>query len=471
MVGALTAEARVVCKAGPGMPALRPEPRGCYAVVTSEACLASNGWREAAQALCKKYAAEIITYPEGKPGEMLPRLRATMPTYVCFLGWPEMCGRKFVVAAHRLMRQLDDDPYGDALWGIVTGYDAADALRQARLDEPLVIRRGATSMGSGLLKRLDSGFASDENRVTDFWTKDAGKTSVMHTAVSPDAARSLAEAFNTRPVDVFYTSGHATERDWQIAYNKPGGAFRHGDGTLFAQSTDGSRYPIWSPSTKVYLPAGNCLIGHIDGRDCMATAWLHSGGVGQMFGYTVVTFYGYMGWGTAMLFEDGRLSLSEAFFLNNQALLHQLATRYPEALAAMPEAFDSRDAAGLARGVAKGDRDALGLLWDRDTVAFYGDPAWTAAYPCESPVFGYRLEEEGGLWTLHVTVFREGGVRDPKWGVRPFAVVLPERVPAVREVTCDGLEAAVVTDRFALVPMPKDVRQGATVTVTFRGGQ
>ena len=460
---------RVVCEVGPTNVAVRIDSHGNYAVAVSATAYARPEWRKVVEALREKYAAEVAVFPAGRPQDLLPELRRQFPAYVGFVVPPEECGRAFVVAVHRLMRQFDDDPYGDALWGILTGFDAGDALRMAQLREPLVIRRGATSMGPGLLDRLDGGFASNEDKVSDFWTKEAGRTGAVHTAVSPDAARALAEGFNTRRPEVFYTSGHATERDWQVAYNIPGGAFRCESGNLFAVSTDGGRTPIISPNTKVYLPVGNCLIGHIDRRDCMATAWLHSGGVGQMIGYTVVTFYGYMGWGTGMLFEDGRLSLAESFFLNNQALVQRIATRFPKLLAAMPKAYEGKDAQALAAGVAKGDRDALGLLWDRDTVAFYGDPAWAACYPCAAPAFQYRLEEDAGLWTLRVTVLKEGGVSDPKWGARPFLALLPERVSGVRAVSCDRPVVPVVTDRFVLVPLDGVAGKGATLKVTFRG--
>ena len=461
--------ARLVCAVDETTPAVRIEPRGNYVVAVSDTVRAQPAWSQVVQALREKYDADVVVFSAGKPQDALPELRRIFPAYVCFVVPPEECGRAFVVAVHRLTRQLDDDPYGDVLWGIITGYEAGDALRMARLREPLVIRRGATSMGPGLLDRLDGGFASNEAKVSDFWSKQTGHTTVVHKAVSPDAARSLAEAFNSRQPEVFYTSGHATEHDWQIAYNIPGGAFRCDHGNLFAVSTDGSRTPIVSPNTKVYLPVGNCLIGHIDRRDCMATAWLHSGGIGQMIGYTVVTFYGYMGWGTSLLFEDGRLSLAESFFLNNQSLVQQIATRYPSLLAAMPESYDSKDASALSSGVARGDRDALGLLWDRDTVAFYGDPAWVAGYPCTAPVFRYRLEEEAGRWTLRVTVLKEGGLRDPKWGVRPFMALLPERVAEVSDVACDRPVKPVVTERFILVPMDGEDAKGATVTVKFKG--
>ena len=447
---------------------MRIEPRGSYAVVVSQATLARPEWRRVVDALKNKYAADVVVFPDGRPQEALPELKRLFPAYACFVGTPEECGRAFVVAVSRLTRQLDSDPYGDVLWGILTGYTADDALRNAGESAPLVIRSGATSMGPDRLGGLESGFASNEACVSDFWSKAAGSTSAVHQTVAPDAAAALAAAFNARGPDVFYTSGHATERDWQIAYNLPGGAFRCEAGNLFAQSTDGRRYPIVSPNAKAYLPVGNCLMGHIAQPDCMATAWMHSGGVRQMIGYTVVTFYGYMGWGTGLLFEDGRLSLSESFFLNNQSLLHRLATRFPQLLDARPESYDGRDIAALGEKYAKGDGDALGLLWDRDTVAFYGDPAWVASYPCRAPVFGYRLEESDGVWTLRVTVQKDGAGSDPKWGHRPFAALLPERLTDVCDVAGDGGDQPVVTERFVLVPMKGTEPRGATATVTFR---
>lgn len=461
-----TASARVVCATDEVSPTVRLEPKGSYVVAVSATTYALPEWRRVVDALRDKYAAGVAVFPAGKPQEVLPELRRLFPRYVCFVSVPEECGRAFVVAVNRLTRQLDDDPYGDVLWGIVTGYEAADALRMATLDKPLLIRRGATSMGPGLLERLEGGFASNEANPADFWTKESGSTAVVHTAVSPDAARALAEAFNTRRPEVFYTSGHATEKDWQIAYTLPGGAFRCENGNLFAQSTEGSRYTIASTNAKVYLPVGNCLIGHLSSRDSMAAAWLHSGGVDQMIGYTVVTFYGYMGWGVRTLFDDGRFSLSEAFFLNNQALVHQLATRFPYLLRVMPEMYDSVER--LAQQFRQPDPDALGLLWDRDTVAFYGDPAWVARYPVNRPNEVYRLEEADGVWTLRLTALRDGRRGDQKAGDRPFMMLLPERLTDIREVTCDAPVQPVVTDSFILLPLTGAFKQGDTVRLTFK---
>jgi zinc protease len=443
------------------------QPVGSYAVVASEATYARPDWRRVVEALRVKYKAEVLLFPAGHPEAALPGLQACFPNYACFVAPPEECGRAFVVAVHRLTRRLDDDPYGDLLWGILTGYEAADALRLAALDRPLVIRRGATSMGPGLLDTLESGFASDEANPSNFWTKASGATGALHRAVAPDAARALAEAFAEMPVDYFKTSGHATERDWQIAYNLPGGAFRHERGQLFALGSDGARHPFRSANPKVYLPVGNCLIGHIDRRDCMATAWLHSGGAAQMIGYTVVTFYGYMGWGTGMLFDDGRLTLSEAFFLNNQALLHELETRYPQVAKAQPDAYGNAAPGTFRSRYDAKDHDALGLLWDRDTVAFYGDPAWAARFPPERAAVGVEVRERDGRWTVTAEVQKNGALKDAKWGGRPLAVLLPERVAEIRNVTSEPPCRALVTDRFVLIPVAGERTAGQRLTVTF----
>ena len=56
-------------------------------------------------------------------------------------------------------------------------------------------------------------------------------------------------------------------------------------------------------------------MGHIDDQQAMALAWLKSGGVRQMLGYTVPTWYGYAGWGCLDYFveQPGRYDFAEAF--------------------------------------------------------------------------------------------------------------------------------------------------------------
>ena len=101
---------------------------------------------------------------------------------------------------------------------------------------------------------------------------------------------------------------------------------------LYGVDRSGKRYPLRSPNPKVYLPAGNCLMGLIRDKQSMALAWLGSGGADQMIGYVVSTWYGRGGWGTRDYFfsEPGRYTLSEAFYFNNQAIVYDLQTRFPK---------------------------------------------------------------------------------------------------------------------------------------------
>ena len=101
---------------------------------------------------------------------------------------------------------------------------------------------------------------------------------------------------------------------------------------LYGVDRSGKGYPLRSPNPKVYLPAGNCLMGLIRDKQSMALAWLGSGGADQMIGYVVSTWYGRGGWGTRDYFfsEPGRYTLSEAFYFNNQSIVYELQSRFPK---------------------------------------------------------------------------------------------------------------------------------------------
>lgn len=438
-----------------------PSPINSYVVIVSEETARDPAWAPVVNTLRKKYNGAAIVYPTGQVEECIDALKHLRPRYAAFVVRPEEAGRSFVVTLHRMTRQLDDDPYTDLRWGIVTGYDASDALRAAKRSEPLVVRSIATSMGPKLLDHYDHGFASDETNVNVFWTK-AKEEIPQNREVTPDPAQAYAEAFNTRPPDLFQTSGHATEKDWQICYNIPGGSFRCENGQLFGKSTDGKRYDINSPHPKIYMPTGNCLIGHIPGPDCMATAWMHSGGVLQMFGYTAVTFHGYMGWGIQTYFNN-EYTLSESFFYNNQALLWELQKLFPDQAQINFENYDLSNLSGLAKKYNIKGRTLLGHLWDRDTVAFYGDPAWKAHLPQTDPAWTTTYSHEGENVTVEIRVLKDG-----TWGNRPLAIPFPERLGGIRLVSCTPTMDVLVTDDFALLSVIDRPRKaGDTIQLRF----
>lgn len=442
-----------------------PLARGHYLVVSTASTAGQPAWRAVADRLRARHDADLALLPDGLPESLLPTLRRVRPRYVCFVLRPEEAGRDTVVRLHRVMRQVDDDPYEDAIWSILTGFEAADALRVAEHEAPLRIASGYSSMGPGLAEGLGCGFASSETDAQAFWRVDR-QHGVQPVRVAPDPTAALVDAFARQPPQVMHTSGHATEHDWQIGYTVRAGELRHQDGRLYACGVDGVRRELVSPEPKVYLPMGNCLIGHVSGRDCMATAWMHSGGVLQMYGYTVVTFCGYMGWGVNACFGDGRLTLPQAVHANRQALLHTLQSRFPEQAGLGLESYDPAHINDQAARLGIDNSDLLGLLWDRDTVACYGDPAWDARMPF-APAWDAAMECRscgGGTnaYTVTLTARAAGN-----WPDRPLWLPLAERVRSPRLVETVGVSAAVVADDFVLVPVKGARATGDTVRIRF----
>ena len=443
----------------------RPPARGSYAVVVSRKTLADHRWQAVCGALVRKYEARLVTWGEAVT-ESRPALARAMPNYACFVARPEEAGRDFVVAVHRLTRRLDADPYTDCLWGILTAYDAADALRLAELQGPLVLRKVLSGTSGGKTGPFDSGAVFDEGKAGRRVVREAGGAWEEKTGPA-DSTATIVDYFNREKPDCFITSGHATEHDWQIGYSYKGGQLRCAEGQLFGLDVAGARHDIASANPKVFLPVGNCLIGHVSGRDCMVTALIHTGGVVQMFGYTVPTWYGKGGWGIQEIYLDqpGRWTLTEAFFCNTQAMLHEIRARHPKMAAVDFERFDLErrprllDELRAKHGI--GGRDELGLLWDRDTVAFYGDPAFDARPAQRELAWTQTLTADGRTYTLALRPTRAG-----TWPSRPVMALLPHRVAKVKVVA--GTEhKPVVTDNFVLVPLGGKFGAGDEVRIVF----
>jgi zinc protease len=288
--------------------------------------------------------------------------------------------------------------------------------------------------------------------------KEHGKTPEQHNGPA-DTTRALVEALNGYKAQLFVTSGHATERDWQIGYRYRNGQFRCKDGQLLGLDTKGRRFPVQSDNPKVYLPVGNCLMGHVDGPQAMALAFMKSAGVHQMAGYTVTTWYGYAGWGMLDYFveQPGRFTLAEAFFANQQALLHKLQTERPQDARMDPKPGTSRN----------------GLLHDRDVLAFYGDPAWEARMKPGECAWDQVLTEKGGKYTFLITPrrgeksFQPINTNGSQRGGRPIVALLPHRLKDVRLLEGQDLKP-VVTENSLLVPLPGKCEPGRVYKVVFQ---
>ena len=224
-------------------------------------------------------------------------------------------------------------------------------------------------------------------------------------------------------------------------------------------------------------------MGHIDGENAMALAWLKSAGVRQMLGYTVPTWYGYAGWGCLDYFveQPGRYSFAEAYMANQHAMIHRLETCFPEVarerlggpddakqLGAKIKGTPAAQALGLRR------QDGLGLLFDRDAVVFYGDPAWDARLADGKLAYGQSLTQQDGVWTFEIEPklgaksFAPVNQNGSQRGWRPMVAFLPQRLVGNVEILEGSDLGAVVTDDFVLLPNPRVVKEGKKYRVVFR---
>lgn len=447
-------------------PAAPPVAR--YAVVVSQATARDPAWAQVVEALKAKHRAEVVTWGESLADARAP-LAQLAPRHVGLVATPEEARREFIIDAHRLMRSLDDDPYYDAIWGVITGYEPGDALRVVQRAEPLLIRKGAG--GTTLdLELFEEGVWYSEAERGARWVK-AKEGTPTREACGHDTTAALVETFNAGKPDFFLTTGHASERDWQIGLAYRNGQFRCRNGSLLGVDLERREFPVASENPKVYLAAGNGLIGRIADRESMALAYMHSAGVHQMVGYVVSTWYGYGGWGVGEYFlgQPGRFSFAEAFHANSQALVHQLETRFPKHARANIDRFNietdpsllSRLCQSLGEPAWNGDaKDMLGLLWDRDTLAFYGDPAWDARLPERGAGWSQSLAESGGTFTFRIEASQDTPLQRPPFALLPFAV-------KDAKITAGAELNPVIADTFILLPGLAKLEKGKAYQVTF----
>ena len=340
----------------------RDLPRPVYAIVLSPETAAEPSWRAVADALAEKHRDETWTAVfTVAPTNAAAALRAVQPRYVAFVLRPDEVDEPTFLALKRLMRALDDDPYDDAFYGLVTGPDAATALRIARSRAPEAPERLLATTGvdanvvPGPVAVLSDAFPKGE------WWEKAADGTIVRASSTQSLSPVFAEAWRRLDPDVVLTSAHATERNLEMPFSQgailaKGGRFY---ATAWPPAAGDEPVPLAAPAReKVWLAAGNCLIANHVAADDMVMTALSFGKVNQFVGYFKPTWFGFVGWTTWRLFADGERSLVESYFEANERLLRKLATG------------DWADA-----------REKAGLEWDRDATIFYGDPRVNVRLP------------------------------------------------------------------------------------------
>lgn len=387
--------------------------KGEYVVLISEKTLKRRDWKSAAAKFVKRYNGKLVAWRGEDVASAKKVLRKISPRYVAVVAAPEEIDRVFVAKLHKLSREINDDIYGDFLWGIVTGKDGATAGTLLGKDQPLILDRalGTTNFDQKRFKK--SSF------ITDWGPREYVKTenyvSSEKTAI-PDNEEVIdvfAEHWSKNQPQFLMSASHATEFNLEMPF---------GQGLIASAGTDFYLVPkrlmmdfVYTlgkeeqtkafikkeklkklpktPDEKVWFASGNCLFGDaLRTPFSMVVTAISAANVKQFVGYTVPTWFGEGGWGSSGQFFGGHqaTSVGQAWFFNNQILLKNL----PESVARVPVTLNPLGSDMVAMNELtrlimakqeKPSRELLGRLHDRDTVAFYGDPLYRARFNPEAP--------------------------------------------------------------------------------------
>ncbi len=445
----------------PFVPQVSPQHiEGGYAIVISKSTQSDTDWAKVVDTLKQKYGdqARVIVW-DTSVDDAKAELSAMMPRYTCFVATPKEASREFVAQVHRLTRNLNDDPYPDTIWGILTGLTPTDALRIASTSSPLEIHNVVSTTGVNS-QAFDSVFTvSDGKEGYVFQKGDAAKSITAPEGKDSDRAHALVDATHAIKPDLIVTSAHAGERVLEMPWSH--GVWLGRNGQVVAVPTTGSHtsmhltdqgWELSSPNPRVWLAAGNCLIGHIQDKNSMALAMMHSAGVTQMVGYTVTTWYGAGGWGTLGWFQanPGRYTLAESFFINDIAITRRLAKEFPGHERFAAKSYNDENPELLLKEMGdpiptdpKQQENLLGLTWDHDTVAFYGDPAWSAKLANHPGDFDQTLVQGKDGWMLQVTACKDTSVK--------AFTFLPGRIQVDHHQMLGDCKDSLLTDSFLLV--------------------
>ena len=456
-----------------------------YVVLASEAVQQDAEWFKVAEALQQKHSAELIIYKES-PCETMDALREIKPRYVAIVEKPENLGRDYVIDMHLASREIDDDIYADFIWGMITGYDAAAAMRMVdNSTEPLLIKDAVATITELNSAKWFDNYAWVDDHHKGLWGEKQGRQSeVKRDSIAPEQVlRKFSDLYAKYNPDLVVTAAHATERNLEMPFSL--GNFKPKDGGLYAE--DRFTKETWdieqSGKRKVYFAVGNCLIGNVNNtKESMAIAWMNDANAATMIGYVVTTWHGRNGWGGLKYWitNPGRYTLSEAVFVNQQDFLHQQHQWFPSLLKERYPDF-GRDEFRLARQRMQevmGDdfsMEEIGFWHDRDVLAYYGDPKWNVRLQEVEGETDFEVTSEIRGKKCYITIktkenFSLQRMKGDNWKKEhvldlPFSYFFPQRL--CNPTLAEGQEWDVAVDENFLLVYNADFEPNSTYEVVL----
>lgn len=465
-----------------------------YAIVVSTSTIDDNEWNGVVSCLLDRHPnATLLVYSNNDLKTIHSGLKKAMPRYVAFVCKSDECGRLFVSQCHNLMRTLDNEPYIDAMWAIITGIDAEHAIKSIdndSVEQPFIIQRAInfTNVDQDLFDKCftfsdaKQGFWKAKNCGLD---DGSGEEKEEGEEYPKAPAQIFSDKFHEIEPDLLVTSGHGTEQYVEMPWSAGKLSVEdYGIVPLDENSEPCAPLIETSSNPKIFLPIANCLVGHCVGPQCMVTTFLGRMGVRQMCGYTVRTWYGKAGWGTFDLWKSvpGRISLSDAYFLHQVRMIYDLKSINPRLLNFKFNLDD--DDPGYENVVEQLENeyhldkqnlddkllhDIYGLCYDRDTFVFYGDPAFIA-----------KLDENKSDKLIKTKFVRTGKTshqfivefKDAETAQNfnlPIGSIFTNRIETYNII--NGFEyVPILSDNFLVLlkPTPRD-KESTTITIDFRG--
>ena len=433
-----------------------------YAIVIKQNTYNIARWKQVCDTLASYYKGHLFIWKTSL-SEVREPVVSYSPTHICFVCDISTASPSFIInTLYPFTRTLDDDPYADAIWGVLTGYPE-DAYRIAADTVTHYTRTLLSGTVSSDLSYFTQGLSTHEATSGLFYVKHPDSTLIRSYSNGPtdrtpwlvSMINSGIDSLDNAPVDIFITSGHGNYNLWQLHYptQSPEGLFRSGTGVLTGASASGTNYPVSSSHPKIYFGLGNCNIGQIINDGCMAPCWINKGGAYAYTGYLIEeSSNSYQHGGTrAYYYKMSRENTwSESWFLSNQALQFDILNNTP--------------------GVSPNDLNGS---------AFYGDPGKK-----------FKMSHEGNYQQPLITnelIIRHGHLCDTvtyrmtmnydgepgtngKWGNRHPAVFLPFIATDISILSTNAIDA-VVKENFALLYVwhagLEPLKKGETREVVF----
>ena len=386
-----------------------------YVVLASGAVQQDAEWMKVAETLSQKHDADLVFYDKA-PREVLAQLQKLSPRYVAIVDKPENLNKDFVIDMHHVSREVDEDIYADFMWGMITGYDAAAAMKMLdNSTEPLLIKDAVATITELKSAKWFDRYAWVDDHSRGLWGQKQSKDAQVESDSidMKEILKKFTDLYEAYDPDLVVTAAHATQRNLEMPFSL--GNLRPKDGKLYAD--DRFTQTQWdlkeSGKRRVYFAVGNCLIGDVNNtKESMAIAWMNGSNAATMIGYVVTTWHGRNGWGGLKYWvtNPDRYTLAEAVYMNQQDFLHQQHQWIPMLIKENYPSY-GRDEFRLARQrmrEVKGDdfdMETIGFWHDRDVLAYYGDPKWEVRLQAVEAEKDYTVTSEvkGGKCIVTVT--------------------------------------------------------------------